>query len=117
MEKRNFTRVKLKADVLLKYNDSSLSGEVDYISLKGMYVRTSVLIPLKNPVDVTVNAYPYTDIAMDARVIRQGENGVGLVIERMTVESFVRLRDMIMHQATDPDVVMNEVYKVVSCIV
>lgn len=117
MEKRNFTRVKLKADVLLEYNDSSLSGEVDDISIKGMYVRTSMLIPLSNPVHVTITAHPYNDIGMDARVIRQDENGVGLEVNKMTVESFVRLRDMIMHQAADPDVVMNEVYKVVSCIV
>jgi hypothetical protein len=54
---------------------------------------------------------------MEARVIRQSESGIGLEINKMTVESFVRLRDMIMHQAADPDVVMNEVYKVVSCIV
>ena len=117
MEKRNFTRVKQKADVSLEYNGSSLSGEVDDISLKGMYVRTSTTVPLREPVHVTLNAYPYTDISMDARVVRQGENAVGLELSKMTVESFVRLRDMIMHQATDPDVVMNEVYKVVTCIV
>ncbi len=117
MEKRNFTRVKLKADVSMQYNGSSLTGEVDDISLKGMYVKTSMLVPLSKPVHVTLNAYPYTDIGMDARVVRQSELGVGLEIDKMTVESFVRLRDMIMHQAPDPDVVMNEVYKVVSCIV
>ncbi|TWJ19102.1 PilZ domain-containing protein [Geobacter argillaceus] len=117
MEKRNFTRVKLNADVSLECDGSSLSGEVDDISLKGMYVRTSMLVPLSKPVRVTVTDYPYADIGLDARVIRLGGNGVGLEIHKMTVESFVRLRDLIMHQAADPDVVMNEVYKLVSCIV
>ncbi len=117
MEKRNFTRVKFKADVSMQCNGSSLTGEVDDISLKGMYIKTSMVIPMSNPVHVTLNAYPYIDIDMDARVVRQEEKGIGLEIDKMTVESFVRLRDMIMHQAPDPDVVMNEVYKVVSCIV
>ncbi len=116
MEKRNCTRVKLKADVLVAGNGSSFSGELDDICLKGMYVKTSMVIPLSEPVHVTVTAYPYT-IGMDARVIRYGEDGVGLEIYKMTVESFVRLRELIMHQATDPDVVMNEVYKVAGCIV
>ena len=117
MEKRNFTRVKLNADVLLEHNGASLVGELDDISLKGMFVRTSLTIPISEPVHVTVNAYPYTGIELDARVVRSGENGVELEINRMAVESFVRLRDLIMHRATDPYVVMNEVYRVVSCIV
>lgn len=109
MENRKFTRVKLKADVSVAYHGSSFSGEVADICLKGMYVKTSMVIPLSEPVHVSVTAYPYT-IGMDARVIRYGEDGVGLEIYKMTVESFVRLRELIMHQATDPDVVMNEVY-------
>lgn len=117
MEKRNFTRVKLNADVSLEHNGSSLAGEMDDLSLKGMFIRTSMTIPTSEPVHVTMNVYPYTGIELDARVVRSGEDGVGLEINRMAVESFVRLRDLIMHRATDPDVVMNEVYKVVSCIV
>ena len=117
MEKRNVTRVKLNADVSLEGNGFSLSGVVDDISLKGMYVRTSMALTMSESVHLALNAYPYSGIELDARVVRSNADGVGLEINRMTVESFVRLRDLIMHQATDPDVVMNDVYRVVSCIV
>lgn len=117
MEKRNVTRVKLNADVSLEGNGFNLAGETNDLSLKGMYVRTSMALPVSEPVRLTLNAYSYSGIELDARVVRSNEDGVGLEIKRMTVESFVRLRDLIMHQATDPDVVMNDVYRVVSCIV
>jgi hypothetical protein len=116
MEKRNFTRVEFSEGASIKHENQLFFGDIKNVSLQGLFIKTSHEVPLHSPLQVTVYFSPNTSIYLNANVVRCEENGIGVQIKGMDVNSFVHLRNAISLQCKDQGLIMRETYKITNCI-
>lgn len=116
IEKRNFTRVEFSECASIKHDNQVFFGDIKDVSLQGLFVKTEQDIPLHAPVEVTLYHSPESSIYLQADVVRRESAGVGLRINRMDVNSFIHLRNVITLKCNDYDLIMRETYKMSSCI-
>ena len=117
MSGREFTRANLLARASIQYGNTVVDGHTENISLRGMFIETNDDIPLNTPVDVAVDLRSsYSSFNINAKVVRKTANGVGLQMYKLSVDSFVRLRDIVVAKSEDPGKVMQETFKMLKCI-
>jgi hypothetical protein len=101
----------------LKCGDHVFCGVVENASLRGMFIRTEHDIPLNIPVEVSVRHASHARADFDACVVRKQHNGLGVMIRRMNINSFVYLRDLVAEQCQNPEVLMHETKTMVGYII
>jgi hypothetical protein len=116
MEKRNFTRVTFSGGASIKYKEQIFWGNIENVSLQGFFIKTKLDLPLDNPLEVTIYQNPNSSIHLLASVVRTEQDGLGMKISGVDVNSFVRLRDVVSEQCSDHTLLMNETYKMAHCI-
>lgn len=113
MEKRRFSRVDFNLKAYVYCRNLSIKGEVENLSLKGMFVKTGeklqpgdvvestiYLTGTTNPLDISVN--------IKGAVVRTEENGLVLQFKEMDLDSFSRLKNIIAYNNGNADKVMDE---------
>ena len=116
MDKRNFTRVDFLGEASIRYEDQVIIGNIENLSLQGFFIKTNQSMPVHLPVHVTVFNQSSSPFSLHANVVRREETGVGVQIDDMDVNSFVRLRNIVEMKCNDQEVIMRETYKMVGCI-
>ena len=116
MEKRNFTRVSFSGGASIKYKEQIFWGNIENVSLQGFFVKTKHDLPFDNPLEVTIYQSPNSSIYLHANVVHSEEDGWGMKISGVDVNSFVRLRDVVSEQCNDQTLLMHETYKMANCI-
>ena len=116
MEQRNFVRVNFSAAVAIKCNDQVILGDIANVSLQGLFIKTGKRIPVNLPVDVTIYPYPKTSFSLHADIVRREQNGVGIQIKEIDMQSFVHLRNVVAMQSDDHEAIINETFKMTCCI-
>lgn len=109
--KRNFSRVDFKIDALLKVGEMTIKGEVKDLSLHGIFVQTTELIPVGTPVELTIYLTaipPCIVVHINGVVVRSLEDGVGCTFDKMDAESFAHIRSILAYQSGDDEKVMDE---------
>ncbi len=113
MERRKFSRVPFRLKAYVNCRNVATKGEVENVSLNGMFVRTDVKLPqgdtaeitlyltgTANPLDISVN--------ITGTVVRSEENGVVLAFREMDLDSFAQLKNIIAYNDGNADKVMDE---------
>ncbi len=111
MEKRRFSRVDFTVKALVAAGDTAFRGEVDNLSLHGIFIKTDQRLPLGTEVDITIGlaeVEPEIVIHVQATVARHTEEGIGFEFGKIDVDSFTHLRSIISYRKGDADVVMDE---------
>jgi len=111
MEIRNFTRVDYSGGASLTYNDNVVWGNIESLSLQGFYIKTSHVLPLNVPLEVIIHHSLFSSIHMHASAIYYEKTGVGIKINEIDVNSFVKLRDVILSKCLDQYLMMSETFK------
>lgn len=93
MDNRLFDRVDCRALALVKAGNVTIRGEVENLSLKGLFVKTCSQIPMDAAVSVTL--YFLGDSArlsfsLEGKVVRVTEEGIGLSFRRIDVDSLIQ---------------------------
>jgi hypothetical protein len=111
MIKRHFTRVEYHVAATISGAGSSFSSMVENLSLKGVLLRTDQRLPLGQPVDITIsllNSTPPVELHLKAVVVRSTEGELGCRFDKVDVDSFTHLRNIISYTKGDGDAVMDE---------
>ena len=92
MKKRQFERVDCRTTALITYQGRAFRGEVENLSLKGLFVKTDQKIDLNETVQVTV--YFNGDsgdlsFGIEGKVVRCDEQGIGLSFQKIDTKSLV----------------------------
>jgi len=116
MNHRHFTRVNYNVGASLSFGNEVLFCNTGNLSLRGLFLKTDHDIPLNTPVQVTVYKSNQESLRVNARVVRKDDNGVGLKISYLDVNSFVQLRKIVTEFCTDPGAVTQETFKMLKCI-
>jgi PilZ domain-containing protein len=104
VKKRQFERVDCRTEALISYGDRSIKGEVENLSLKGLFVKTDQKIDLHETVCVTVffnGTSGELSFSLQGKVVRVADNGIGVNFKKIDVDSLV-------HTMTGPASVTQE---------
>ena len=81
MHKRKLPRMQLKADVEIIHNDIIIKGEIDNLSLTGIFVKTSEYIENNTDVEVVIflgKLEKQVSIQLKGKINRTGKKGIGI---------------------------------------
>ncbi|MBT1073708.1 PilZ domain-containing protein [Geobacter grbiciae] len=112
MEKRKFERVDLRTEAVVRHRDLTFRGEVENLSLKGLFVRTDQKIPLHEKVDVAMffqGSSSELSFSLEANVVRATDQGIGLNFRKIDIDSLVR-SDVLSSAGGDRRQVIEEFY-------
>lgn len=112
VEKRKFERVDLRTEAVVRHRDVTFRGEVENLSLKGLFVRTDQKVPLHDKVDVAMFFHGSTSelsFSLEANVVRTTEEGIGLNFRKIDIDSLVR-SDVAAAAGSDRQQVIEEFY-------
>lgn len=87
-EKRNFARLALHAKAKLHLDEELIEGEVENLSMKGVFVVTPRRMELNDTVAVTIyhSLTPQILCDLKARVVRMTDAGLGLQFEKTLLD-------------------------------
>jgi len=95
-EKRRFRRVKVQCKVSITCGSEHMSGTTLDMSLGGLFVQTSHVLPLGSVARVSIDLKP-EPLTVSARVLRiAGEDCMGMQFENLAVNEAKRLQDFLL---------------------
>lgn len=111
MEKRCLSRVLFCTKAVVNYKGVEIDGEVDNLSLNGMFIKTRQKVPVGEMVEITMHLAGDSSsltIGLEGKVIRTDESGIGIMYHKVDLDSFVHLRNIVSYNSADTDRVMDE---------
>jgi hypothetical protein len=107
-ERRKRTRVQFSTQVIIKTEDSEIRAEANSedISIKGVFVNTEEKIPLGTPCDLEILLTgTSTKLALTIKgvIARHEEAGLGITFDSMDLDSYMHLKNIILHNVSDPE--------------
>ncbi len=102
MKKRKFERVDCRTTALITYQGVVFKGEVENLSLKGLFVKTDQKIDLNETVQVTVYFNGNSgdlSFSIEGKVVHCDDQGIGLSFQKIDTSSLVHT----LNTGTDAD--------------
>jgi hypothetical protein len=117
MEKRRFTRVPVQAKATLITKDATVQGDVENLSLRGMYLHGYQSSKIGEEVEVDIfipDTVESKHLKTKAVAVRYHDGGTGFQFGSMDFDSFFILQEIIARLSGAPGQVMTEVMRFVN---
>ncbi|WP_129126860.1 MULTISPECIES: PilZ domain-containing protein [Geomonas] len=87
-EKRNFARLALHAKANIHQGERTIEGEVENLSMKGVFVTAARRLEINDTVAVTIyhTLTPQVLCDLRAKVVRVTDHGMGLQFEKTLLD-------------------------------
>ncbi|GFO56128.1 hypothetical protein GMSM_31350 [Geomonas sp. Red276] len=87
-EKRNFARLALHAKANIHFDNELIEGEVENLSMKGVFVTAARKVEISDTVAITIyhTLTPQVLCDLKAKVVRVTEKGMGLQFEKTLLD-------------------------------
>ncbi|MCM0081982.1 PilZ domain-containing protein [Geomonas sp. Red32] len=87
-EKRNFARLALHAKANIHLDNEMIAGEVENLSMKGVFVTAARKVEINDTVAITIyhTLTPQVLCDLKAKVVRVTEKGMGLQFEKTLLD-------------------------------
>ena len=98
MDKRTEKRINFNVTGTVEYNGSSCSGDIENLSMKGMYLKAPGPLPSGSEVKIKIHLSGASSdliININGRVARSDNKGMGLTFDRIDLDSYTHLRNII----------------------
>lgn len=88
MTERGFSRLPIHLEATITFNGTVIEGELDNISLKGVFVRTAQKVPLHDPVIITIyhHSKDRQICRMRGHIVRETPEGIALEFDRTILD-------------------------------
>jgi len=113
METRKFSRVNFNVAAHIQAGERRFSGDIENLSMSGMFLVTDERLQLNDPVSITIvltGTDPEISVEFDGRVSRVIENGMAFVFEKIDLDSYTHLKNIVAYNIDDAEKVMEEIY-------
>ena len=113
MGTRKFSRVNFVVNATIKAAESRFQGSVENLSMKGMFLKTGERLEIGEPVEITIlltGTDPELTISFSGRVCRATDDGLGFTFEKIDLDSYTHLKNIIAYNMFDSEKVMDEIY-------
>lgn len=112
MSTRKFSRVKFNVGATIKIADRQFQGAVENLSMTGMFLVTSEQLAEGETADITIvltGTHPEIAVNFNGIATRITEGGVGFTFEKMDLDSYMHLKNIIAYNIDDAEKVMEEI--------
>ncbi|NVN93099.1 MAG: PilZ domain-containing protein [Desulfuromonadales bacterium] len=113
MNTRKFSRVRFRVSATIKAAERQFHGNVENLSMNGMLLVTGERLAIGEPVEITIlltGSDPGISVCFNGRVCRVTENGLGFTFEKIDLDSYTHLKNIISYNMIDSEKVMEEIY-------
>lgn len=113
MSTRKFSRVNFRVDATIKAGDRQFHGNVENLSMSGMFMETGELLSIGDMVDITIiltGTNPEISVNFSGKVCRVIDDGLGFTFEKIDLDSYTHLKNIIAYNIDDSEKVMEEIY-------
>lgn len=111
---RRFSRVPFRVNATVKSADRQFYGSVANLSMSGMFLNTAERLPEGESVEITIvlsGTSPELFVGFTGRVSREAENGIAFSFEKIDLDSYTHLKNIIAYNSEDAEKVMDEIYQ------
>jgi PilZ domain len=112
MSTRKFSRVQFNVGATVKIADRQFQGAVENLSMTGMFLVTNEQLSGGELADITIvltGTLPEIAVSFTGVVSRITEDGVGFTFEKMDLDSYMHLKNIIAYNIDDAEKVMDEI--------
>lgn len=113
MATRKFSRVTFNVNATIKVAERKFQGGVENLSMNGMFLVTSELLPIGELVDITIildGSDPEISVGFSGRVSRITDEGLGFNFEKIDLDSYTHLKNIIAYNIDDAEKVNDEIH-------
>jgi len=117
MEKRDFTRVPFETKAVINCEDRSITGTVENLSLKGMFLKTSEEVDGDQEISIKIfltGSSTQLSIDLDGIVLRSENEGLAIRFQKIDIDSFVHLKNVVAYNQGNADEIMDEFFHFLS---
>jgi hypothetical protein len=113
MSTRQFSRVRFRVGATIKTTERQFQGNVENLSMRGMFLVTDERLPVDDMVDITIalsGTSPEVSLTINGKVCRVTDEGLGFTFEKIDLDSYTHLKNIIAYNIDDAEKVMEEIY-------
>jgi hypothetical protein len=113
MSTRQFSRVNFHVGATIKTSERQFQGNVENLSMRGMLLVTEERLQVGEMVDITISlsgTSPELAISFSGKVCRVTDDGIGFNFEKIDLDSYTHLKNIIAYNIDDSEKVMEEIY-------
>lgn len=112
MSTRKFSRVRFNVGATVRITDRQFQGAVENLSMTGMFLVTGEQLAEGERADITIvltGTLPEIAVNFTGIVTRTTPDGVGFTFEKMDLDSYMHLKNIIAYNIDDAEKVMEEI--------
>ncbi len=112
MGTRKFSRVQFHVAATIRTEGRQFQGEVENLSMTGMMLVTKERLAEGERVEITIvltGADPEISVSFGGSVTRICEDGVGLTFDKVDLDSYMHLKNIVSYNSDDAETVMEEI--------
>ena len=113
MNTRKFSRVKFRVSATIKTAERQFHGNVENLSMNGMLLVTEQRLAMGEPVEITIlltGSDPEISVCFNGSACRSTEDGLGFTFDKIDLDSYTHLKNIISYNMMDSEKVMEEIY-------
>jgi hypothetical protein len=104
--------VRFIVEATIKVGERQFQGGVENLSMTGMFLVTDERLPEGEVVDITIvltGTEPPVSVDFNGRVSRIMGNGMGFIFEKIDLDSYMHLKNIVAYNIDDAEKVMEEI--------
>ncbi len=112
MSTRKFSRVRFNIGATVRIADRQFQGTVENLSMTGMFLVTNETLADGEAADITIvltGTLPEIAVNFIGIVTRIAEDGVGFTFDKMDLDSYMHLKNIISYNSEDAEKVREEI--------
>ncbi|MEI6306466.1 MAG: PilZ domain-containing protein [Deltaproteobacteria bacterium] len=112
MSTRKFSRVRFNVEATIKVGERQFQGGVENLSMTGMFLVTDERLAEGEAVDITIvltGTAPPISVNFNGKVSRIDGNGMGFIFEKIDLDSYMHLKNIVAYNIDDSEKVMEEI--------
>ncbi len=98
MEKRTDARIHFNVNGAVEYNGVKYTGNIENLSMKGMFLRSGGAIPAGSEVRASIHLSGASSdlvVNINGRVARSSSDGTAVIFDRIDLDSYTHLKNII----------------------
>ncbi|HNX24113.1 MAG TPA: PilZ domain-containing protein [Spirochaetota bacterium] len=114
MDDRNQSRVVFHVNASIEYDGHTVNGDVENLSIKGIFINTAEKIPVDTDVDISIYLSGTTSelsLKINGVIVRNESKGVAVNFKEIEFDSFIHLRNIIEFNSVNDSEMMKEFKK------
>jgi len=114
MGTRKFSRVSFNVSASIRVADRQFQGLVENLSMNGMFLVTRERLEPGEAAEITIflaGSVPEISVSFNGRVIRETDEGLGFVFDKIDLDSYTHLKNIIAYNIDDSEKVLEEIHQ------